>query len=233
MWNGKNKAITFSFDDGVEQDIRAIEIMEKYGLKGTFNLNSAKMGASVPWIVGDRRIERKILPAHRIKEIYKNQEVAAHTMCHLNLTETDDLSVIRQVDLDAKLLEELVGYPIKAMAYPCGGVNNDDRVAALIKNHTGIRFARTITSSNSFDLQSNLWRFNPTVYFKNADDMFALAEKFLALKADKPQLFYIWGHTYELDEGSGISWDRFEEFCRLISGKEDIFYGTNAQVFDL
>ena len=40
MWNNKKKAITFSFDDGVEQDIKFIEICDKYGLKATFNLNS-------------------------------------------------------------------------------------------------------------------------------------------------------------------------------------------------
>ena len=44
MWNGKKKAITFSFDDGVWQDRRLIEIFNKYGLKGTFNLNSEAFG---------------------------------------------------------------------------------------------------------------------------------------------------------------------------------------------
>ena len=33
VWNGKKKAITFSFDDGVTQDIRTIEILDKYSLK--------------------------------------------------------------------------------------------------------------------------------------------------------------------------------------------------------
>ena len=37
---GKLKALTFSYDDGVEQDVRLIEIFKKYGLRGTFNLNS-------------------------------------------------------------------------------------------------------------------------------------------------------------------------------------------------
>lgn len=37
---GRAKALTLSYDDGVEQDIRLIEIMGKHGLKGTFNLNS-------------------------------------------------------------------------------------------------------------------------------------------------------------------------------------------------
>ena len=37
---GKAKALTLSYDDGVEQDIRLMDIMDKNGLKGTFNLNS-------------------------------------------------------------------------------------------------------------------------------------------------------------------------------------------------
>lgn len=44
MWNGKKKAVTFSFDDGVVQDRRAVALLNKYGLKGTFNLNSNYLG---------------------------------------------------------------------------------------------------------------------------------------------------------------------------------------------
>ena len=44
MWNGKLKAVTFSYDDGVTQDIRLIEIFNKYNLKATFNLNSELLG---------------------------------------------------------------------------------------------------------------------------------------------------------------------------------------------
>ena len=40
MWQGKNKAITFSYDDGVIQDKRLAELFDKYSLKGTFNFNS-------------------------------------------------------------------------------------------------------------------------------------------------------------------------------------------------
>ncbi len=40
MWNGKKKAVTFSYDDGVEQDRRLIALFNKYGMKATFNQNS-------------------------------------------------------------------------------------------------------------------------------------------------------------------------------------------------
>ena len=38
--DGKIKVLTLSYDDGVVQDIRLIKIMNKHGLKGTFNINS-------------------------------------------------------------------------------------------------------------------------------------------------------------------------------------------------
>jgi len=46
MLNGKKKAITFSFDDGTMQDVRLFEILNKYGLKATFNINSGLLGVS-------------------------------------------------------------------------------------------------------------------------------------------------------------------------------------------
>ena len=43
------KALTFSFDDGNVDDIRLIEILNKYGLKATFNLNSGLLADSFVW----------------------------------------------------------------------------------------------------------------------------------------------------------------------------------------
>lgn len=68
--------------------------------------------------------------AHRedVKTIYDSHEVAAHTLTYPNLTRRDDAEVIRQVEMDRLNLSELVWYVVVGMAYPCGGVNNDDRV---------------------------------------------------------------------------------------------------------
>ena len=56
-----------------------------------------------------------------------------------------------------------------------------------------------------------------------------MGEKFLALETDTTKTFYIWGHAYEFDIYPE-RWQMFEEFCRMMSGKEDIFYGTNLEV---
>ena len=229
MWNGKLKAVTFSFDDGVLQDKRAIALLNKYNLKATFNLNSSLFGLENEYEVGGKIIRRdKFLPTE-IKELYKEHEVAVHTLTHAFLPQLADETVTWQVEEDRKTLSKLVGYDVVGMAYPCGGVNNDDRVAGVIKNTTGVKYARTTVSTYNFDLQENLLRFNPTVYYCEVDKMFELAKAFISLKTDKPQIFYIWGHTYEMDAGP-IDWEKFEEFCALISGKEDIFYGTNTEV---
>ena len=151
-----------------------------------------------------------------------------HTLSHPNLTGESDEAVEYQVEEDRKQLSRLTGYEVEGMAYPCGGVNNDERVANLIKNQTQIRFARTITSTYSFDMQEKLYQFHPTAHFRD-ERIFELAEAFLAMKTDEPKLFYIWGHTYELDATDG-AWERFERLCQMISGKEDIFYGTNSEV---
>ena len=115
------------------------------------------------------------------------------------------------------------------MAYPCGGVNNDERVAGLIRENTPIAYARTITSTHSFALQKdNLLRFNPTLHFLD-EKLEEVVEKFLNMDTDEPQLLYIWGLSYELDYNES-RWERFENLCKMISGKEDIFYGTNKEV---
>ena len=51
------------------------------------------------------------------------------------------------------------------------------------------------------------------------------------MQPDTPQLFYVWGHSYEFDAHD--TWGKFEEFCRLIAGHDDIFYGTNREVLGI
>ena len=153
MWNKKTKAVTFSFDDGVTQDVRLIEILNRYGLKATFNINSSLLGIK-------RQITRNGVEVSHIKNkakdvarIYAGHEVAVHTLTHPNLTEQDNDTVIYQVESDRQKLSELCGYEVIGMAYPCGGVNNDDRVAKIIRENTGVRYSRTITSTYNFEPQ--------------------------------------------------------------------------------
>ena len=225
----KKKARTFSYDDGVTQDIRLIELLNKYGLKCTFNLNSELLSKNGMLVREGQRISHYKVHTKDVKIIYDGHEVAVHTLTHPNLTQCDDAEVIRQVETDRLNLSELAGYEVVGMAYPCGGVNNDDRVADIISKYTGVKYSRTITTTSSFDSQENLYRFNPTAYHLDFEKMMQLGREFVALKPETPKIFYIWGHSYEMDYGADY-WAKLEEFFKLISNKDDIFYGTNKEV---
>ena len=225
----KLKAITFSYDDGVTQDIRLIELLNKYGLKSTFNINSELLSQKGMLVRNGQRISHYKIHPEDVKSIYEGHEIAVHTLTHPNLTQCDDAEIIRQVETDRLNLSELAGYEVVGMAYPCGGVNNDDRVADILKNHTGIKYSRTTTASNNFDLQENLLRFNPTLHHLDFEKMMQLGREFIELKPETPKVFYIWGHSYEMDFDADY-WIKLEEFFKLISNKDDIFYGTNKEV---
>lgn len=227
MWKGKKKAVTFSFDDGVTQDIRLIEMLNRYGLKGTFNLNSGLLGLPGGLERNNRKVNHTKIKASEVKALYEGHEIAVHSLTHPTLVGLDEETIIRQVEEDRKALEQLCGYPIVGMAYPNGP--NDDRVAKIIADNSPIRYSRTVTSTYSFVPQKeNLLRYNPTVYYIE-DCLEEIVDKFLASEGEEEQLLYIWGHSYEMD-AEYISWEKFEEICKKLSGHEDIFYGTNKEV---
>ncbi len=90
MWNGKRKAITFSFDDGVAQDERMIAILNKYGLKATFNLNSGLLGKEGSIVVEGNRVGRVKFSPEEVKRVYQGHEMAVHTIDHVRLPEQTD-----------------------------------------------------------------------------------------------------------------------------------------------
>ena len=229
MFHGKMKAVTFSYDDGVTQDQRLISLLNKYGLRCTFNLNSELLGKPGSLLREEVTVAHVKPRACEVRAIYEGHEVAAHTLTHPLLPSLPDDEVVRQVEQDRLNLSELVGYEVVGMAYPGGGVNFDQRVARLIREKTGVKYARTTVCSAAFDPQSDLYVFKPTVYHHHHfDEMMRLAGEFLAAPNDRPRIFYIWGHAYEFDICN--DWDRMEGFFRLISGQKDVFYGTNREV---
>lgn len=231
MFDGKLKAVTFSYDDGVTQDRRLVELFNKYSLKATFNLNSQLLGTENTLHYGEKSVAHNKIEPSEVKELYKGHEVAVHTLTHPHLPGLSREEIINQVEKDRENLSLLAGYEVVGMAYPGGGVNFSLRVADIIEKHTGVKYARTTVHTFNFDLQKDLYVFNPTVHHNSTGRCLEMIDKFLALETDTPKLLYIWGHSYEFDFSD--NWDFAEEMCRRIAGKEDIFYGTNRECFGL
>ena len=229
MFQGKKKAVTFSYDDGVLQDKRLIEILNKYGMKCTFNVNSGFLGKSGSLVREEVTVGHCKPRVCEVRDIYQGHEVAVHTIHHPRLTKLSAAKVVHEVEDDRKALSDIVGYDVVGMAYPCSTeASQDDRVVSLISRFTGVQYARNTLETHDFEPQADLLRFRPTVHHTDWDDLFRLGEEFVSLQTDAPKIFYVWGHAYEFDIFN--DWDKFEDFCRLVSGKEDIYYGTNKDV---
>ncbi len=255
----KLKAVTFSYDDGVEQDKRLIKLLDRYGLKCTFNLNSGflgKKGSVKRTIFGTTNtVSYDKIPIDEIGQVYKNHEVAAHTVTHPTLRDLSDEKIITEVLEDAVALEKITGKKVYGLAYPNGYgpvdpllferltgtryvpsegdklfFKNEHRVSDLIRKNTDLYYGRTTKSTYSFDLQENLLEFSPTVAHRETEERMELAKRFVELETDKPQIYYIWGHSYEFDV-SEKAWEDFERLCEFLSNRDDVFYGTNDEVF--
>ncbi len=222
---GKMKAVTFSYDDAVVQDLPLIEMLNFYGLKGTFNMNSGLFGGRNSGHIDDVLVYRDHIYERDVKEIYLGHEVAAHTVNHPNLNDLSEDEIVREIEEDKKKLSEIVGYDVVGMAYPCGSV--DDRVIETVRNRCSVKYARTVAATGSFTPSADLFRFECTTR-SFGENYIALAQKFVELECDAPQLFAIWGHSYEFDWHK--NWRDFDKFLKILSGRNDIFYGTNSEV---
>lgn len=211
---GKFKALTMSYDDGMKEDIPLIEIFNKYKIKGTFHLNSGLMTQP-----------ERILP-EQIKQVYKGHEVAAHTLTHPTIARSPMELVTEQILQDRKELEHLIGIPVRGFSYPNGSYN--ESIKQLLP-HLGIRYARVVGSSDQFGLPRDFYEWQATCHHNH--NLLKNTETFLELfKKQYLYLMYVWGHSFEFSRDK--NWNLIEEFCNMIGNREDIWYATNIEIVD-
>ena len=211
---GKHKALTMSYDDGRLADRRLVEIFNRYGIRGTFHLNSGFLGV------------RDHVNPEEVKTLYAGHEVACHTVTHPTIARCPLTEVAREVLDDRRALEALTGYPVRGLSYPNGSVSRD--IEALLPA-CGIRYSRVVGNSDNFALPENLYRWQATCHHSHR--LLELGDQFLELrKKQYLYLMYVWGHSYEFDDKN--NWDLMEAFCRKMGGQEDIWYCTNIEFAD-
>ncbi len=224
--DGKRKVLTLSYDDGVVQDIRLIDIMNKHGLKGTFNINSCGYFPEDA-VRDDFRGRLKLSEA---KELYINSghEVAIHAFSHPYLDKLDSAEVIYEITEDRRNIESQFGMIARGMAYPFGAYN--DEVADILEK-CHVAYARTTKSTYHFGFPENWLKLHPTCHH-NYDGLNELIEKFVkkAHKWGNAEMFYLWGHSYEFDNND--NWDVIEKFAEYAGGHEHIWYATNIEIYD-
>lgn len=224
---GLAKSLTLSYDDGVEQDIQLINIMNKYGLKGTFNLNSG-LYAAENTVYPKGQIHRRMSKS-QITETFMNsgQEVAVHSLTHPSLEQLPMDKVVNEIIKDRENLEAQFGTIVRGMAYPFGTFS-DNVVAAL--ELCGIVYSRTVISTNDFRIPKDWLRLTATCHH-DSPELQSLAKKFVEDKVTgEPYLFYLWGHSYEFEANN--NWHVIEDFARYVGNRDDIWYATNIEIYD-
>ncbi len=231
---GKRKAVTFSYDDGCRHDIRFADILLKYGLKATFNINSGLLGKDEKdWHLTAEEIQEHL--------ISKNFEIANHGAYHKANGLLRPVEGIQEV-LNCRLsLEKTFGGIIRGMAYPDSGINHFENRASYENirrylNDLDIAYVRTTVNDHSFRLPTDWYAWNPTCHHSDKDTM-DLIEQFLLIDSNPsylanryPRLFYIWGHSYEFENNH--NWAFLEEICEKLSGHDDIWYATNMEIYN-
>lgn len=228
--NGLAKALTLSYDDGVYEDIRLVEIMTKHGLRGTFNIN-AELFAEAEYVPAGEKKWGKRLTREQATELFSREgmEPAMHGKTHAHLQTMPMPQAIYEVIQDRALLEKQFGRILRGMAYAYG-TYNDESVQAL--RDCGVLFCRGTIPSESTRLPEDWLRLKPTCHHKHPK-MPALCERFLEKAIGTREdacLFYLWGHSYEFEKDD--NWHLIEEFAEKMGGREEIWYATNTEIFE-
>jgi peptidoglycan/xylan/chitin deacetylase (PgdA/CDA1 family) len=212
---GKNKALTLSYDDGTIHDRALVSVLNTYGVKATFHLNSGKLGT--PGYIG----------TDEVRSLYKGHEIASHTANHPNLCEFDDAMIVREMNDDIQSLTKLAGYPVRGFSYPYGAYN--DYVAEILRS-AGIAYARTVQSTFDFALPQDFMMWHPTCHHE--DDLMGRARAFMnmGVPAGTCAVLYVWGHSYEFNDRN--NWNIIKDFCREISQDSSIWFATNIEIYD-
>lgn len=221
--NGCLKAFTLSYDDGCLTDMQLIDVMAKYGVKGTFNLNSSMFD------VGDDKARIEEVYKRRDKYLASGNEVACHGVMHYHIPKLTYTEMADEILGDRKRLEKEFGVLVRGMAYAYGSTTDE---AVDFMKKCGICYSRVVGRKTNFDLPTDWLRLVPNCHHDD-EELFTMADNFLAAEDTpkaEPMLFYVWGHSSEFQRYN--NWDRIEKLCETVGGKKDIWYATNIEIYD-
>lgn len=209
---GKKRCVTFSYDDGCENDARLIALLNKYGMKGTFHLNGLNYEG-----YSDAQLKE-------VGEIYEGHEVSCHTYSHCFPTMMPSQSLVREIMEDRFMLEKIAGYAMIGLSYPAGSFSAD---VAQIMRSCGMRYGRTTKATQGFLMPQDFMLWDPTCHHKDAP---ALIDKYME-RIDSFitwPMFYIWGHSSEFQTEE--QWQEFEGVLKRLAETDKIWYATNGEI---
>lgn len=223
---GRNKAFTLSYDDGVTTDVKLVEMIRKYGVKGTFNLNSGRFPAASEM---DKKPWGHLTKDECLGLYGDDMEIAVHGRKHPFWNQIPSAQAMMDIMLDRQALERATGKIIRGAAYPYGTYNDD---VVEILRLADIQYCRITGGTGKYAMKKTPdWlRYQGTCHHDDPKLM-EYAQKFVKSKTVKYlKLFYVWGHSYEFERND--NWHVMEELLKKVSGLADVWYATNIEIVE-
>ena len=220
----KKKAFNITYDDGVLQDVRFVALLNKYGIKGTFNLNSQLMQEGFVW-THPNGMQVKRLSFEEAKHLYDGHEIASHTLTHPYMFNLSDEELYHQMKSDKENLQKLFEREVKGFAVPFDYY--DDRIAKCAEA-CGFVYARKSEFSGCFKPCKDYYHWKTGVYHID-DKLVDFVVKFLNTE-EELAVCQIVGHSYDLDAEN--LWETMELICAAVSKCDDIWFCTNAELVE-
>ena len=224
---GCTKAFTMSYDDGTIHDRRFVEILNRYHIKATFNLNSAFFGIERHSRPGMPPLDTSVIEESEVNTLYAGHEIAGHGYTHVGPTGTGSSNFMYETIRDKAELERITGKMVRGYAWPFGQF--DETTKEIVKL-AGYHYARAVETTDAFGLPEDFLAWKGTAHHNN--------EKLMDLAADfcsnegfgfRKKLFYVWGHSYEFEFNQ--SWEMIEAFCKYMDEhREGIWFATNIEI---
>lgn len=221
---GKQKAFNVTYDDGVLQDIRFVELLNKYNLKGTFNLNSGLLENEFEWTHQSGCVVKR-LSKEKAVSLYEGHEIACHTLTHPYMDDLSESEILHELQKDKANLEKLFKREIKGFAVPF------DYYSELIEScvkQSGFSYARISEESHSFIPQTDYYKWKATVFHADSEPE-KLTQQFLETN-ENLAVFQIAGHSYDLDIEN--LWDKVESVFVQISSQKNIVPLTTIEIVE-
>lgn len=199
---GKTKAFNITYDDGILQDVRFVDLLNKYGLKGTFNLNSQLMEDEFQWIHPNGMVVKR-LSKDAVRHLYDGHEIAAHTLTHPYLNDKTDSELEWEIGEDKRRLEEIFGREVVGFGVPFHFYN--EKIADCVRK-CGFEYGRMSEETRNYLPWQDPY-FWCCGIFHLAPELDEYVEGFFQTN-EELALCQIVGHSYDLD--AEHMWDKME-----------------------
>ena len=209
------KYLVFNFDDGTIYDKEFIELLNKYNVSATFNLNS-NLDGFIWYYDNTYPIERFRL--NECVNLYKNHEVASHTKTHPILTELTDEQIVDEVENDRVVLSKIFNQEVESFAVPF--IYCNEREIEIIKNNTNIKYLRLSVCKDKYDFSLPEDKYHVKINaLYNDKDLFNQIKEY-SNSSIEDSLFIISGHSYEFMLNN--DWSYVEDLIKYIKSFNNI-----------